>query len=279
MRDILIDEGKCILCNACLETCPAHIFFAEDSRVQVHHGEHCIGCGHCVSVCPADAIIHEGLDLAGFLPVREASGVSPESIYNFLRSRRSCRAYEPKEVSKQILEKLTEIGRFAPSAHNWQDFEFIVIQDKARIGKLSKIAATFYGNMVKTLEASKAPIPFYLKQMMYGFRLNHQFSLQGKDRIFRGAPVVILLHASAENASSQDNCHYALFHMVIMAHALGLGTCINRYFVAAAENVPEIPKELNMPEGHKIYGCVTLGFPKHKFHKLPPREPPKVKWI
>lgn len=278
-KDIFIDEGKCILCDACLETCPAHIFFTEDSRVQVHYEKHCIGCGHCVLVCPVDAVIHEGLDLAGFFPVRKILDVSPESIYNFLRSRRSCRAYEPKEVTKQILEKLIEIGRFAPSAHNRQDFEFIVIQDKAKIKKLSKIAATFYSNTVRRLEASEESIPSYLKEMMYGFRLNYEFSLQGKDRIFRGAPVVILLHASAENTSSQDNCHYALFHMVVMAHALGLGTCINRYFVAAAENVHKIPKELDIPEGHKIYGCITIGFPKHKFHKLPPRKPPKVKWI
>ena len=251
----------------------------KNSEVQVHYEEHCIACGHCVSVCPVDAVIHEGLDLTLFLPVQESSDVSPESIYYFLRSRRSCRAYKPKEVSKQILEKLIEIARFAPTAHNWQNLEFIVIQDKAKIGKLSNIAATFYGNIVKKLEASKEPIPSYIKEMMYGFHLNYEFSLQGKDRIFRGAPVVIMLHAPAENVSSQDNCHYALFHMVMMAHALGLGTCINCYFIAAAENTPEIPKELGIPAGHKIYGCVTLGFPKHKFHKLPSRKPPKVKWI
>jgi len=279
MKDISIDRKKCTLCEACLETCPAHIFFMEGSEIQVHHEDQCIACGHCVSVCPVDAVIYEGLDLTGFLPVREASDVPEEALYYFLRSRRSCRAYGPKKVPKEILEKLIEIGRFAPTAHNLQDSEFIVIQDKGKIEKLSKIAATFYGNTVKRLEASKKPIPSYLKGMMYGFRMNYEFSLQGKDRIFRGAPVVILLHSSAENPSSLDNCLYTLFHMVMMAHAMGLGTCINRYFVAAAENVPEIPKELDIPEGHKIYGCVTLGFPKHKFYKLPSRKPPKVKWI
>ncbi len=109
--------------------------------------------------------------------------------------------------------------------------------------------------------------------------MDYEFLLQGKDRIFRGAPVVILVHAPADIGASMDNCLYSVFHIVMMAETLGLGTCINRRFLVAVDRVPEIPRELGVPTGHKIFGCVTVGFPKYKFNRLPSRKPPKVKWL
>jgi len=277
MSDILIDRGKCILCEACVETCPVHIFFMTNSEVRVQHEERCMACGHCVSVCPVDAVIHNGLDLSGFLPAPEGTPFSPESLYSFLRSRRSCRVYETKEIPRQILEKLIDIARYAPTGLNRQNFEFIVVHDKAKVEKLSKMAATFFGNIVKELEASQEPNP--LKKMISEFRMDYEFFLLGKDRIFRGAPAVILVHAPADIGASIDNCLYSVFHMVMMAETLGLGTCINRRFLVAVDRVPEIPRELGVPAGHKILGCVTVGFPKYKFNRLPSRKPPKVKWL
>ncbi len=277
MSKISIDRGKCILCEACVETCPLHIFSREDSEVQVHHEDECIACGHCVAVCPVDAVIHKGVDLPGFLPALEGIPLSSETLYFFLRSRRSCRAYETKEVPRQLLEKLIDIGRYAPTGHNRQNFEFIVVQDKAEVERLSRMAARFFGEFAKQLEISPEPNP--LKKMIYEFRLDYEYSLQGKERIFRGAPVVILVHAPADISASIDNCLYAISHMVMMAETLGLGTCINRRFLVATERVPEISRELEIPTGNKILGCVTVGFPIHKFHKLPSRKPAKVKWI
>ncbi len=278
MSQIGIDREKCTLCHACVETCPFHIFFVEGSQVQTRREEECMLCGHCVSVCPTAAVTHGELDPAGFLPAPKASPLSPEALYSFLRSRRSCRVYADKEVSKPILETLIDIGRFAPTGHNRQNFEFVVIQDKGRVQKLSRGAAHFfYHDFIKQVEAS--PELNHLKRMIPEFRMDYEFSLQGKDRIFRGAPVVIVIHASAAIPASVDNCLYAVFHIVLMAEALGLGTCLNRRFILAAERSPDIAGELQLPPGHKIFGCVTVGFPRLRFHRMPPRKPPAVKWL
>ena len=277
MSDISIDRGKCILCEACVETCPVHIFFMTNSEVRVRHEGECMACGHCVSVCPVDAVIHNGLDLSGFLPAPEGKPFPPESLYSFLRSRRSCRVHEKREIPGQMLEKLIDIARYAPTGFNRQNFEFIVIQDKARVEKLSRMAASYFGNLLKEIEASQGTHPF--KKMIHEFRTDYQFLLEGKDRIFRGAPVVILVHAPEDIGASIDNSLYSIFHMALMAETLGLGTCINRRFLVAVERVPEISKDLGVPAGHKIFGCITVGFPKHKFNRLPSRKPPKVKWL
>lgn len=277
MSKIAADRGKCILCDACVEVCPLQIFFKESSKVQTHHEEECISCGHCVAVCPTDAVVHKGVDLSGFLPAPENLPFSPQTLYSFLRSRRSCRTYGTKEVPRELLEKLIDIGRYAPTGHNRQNFEFIVVQDKAAVERISRMAARFFGEFAKELEVSLDPNP--LKKMIYEFRLDYEYSLKGKERVFRGAPAVILVHAPANIGSSIDNCLYAISYMVMMAETLGLGTCINRRFLVATDRVPEISRELEIPAGNKIFGCVTVGFPKHKFHRLPSRKPAKVKWI
>lgn len=277
MSNISIDRRKCILCEACVETCPVHIFFMTNSEVRVRNEEECMVCGHCVSVCPVEAVIHKGLDLSGFLPAPEGTAFSPESLYSFLRSRRSCRVYETKEVPGEMLGKLIDIARYAPTGFNRQNFEFIVVQDKAKVEELSKMAATFFGILLKEVEASPETHPF--RKLIYEFRKDYEFLSQGKDRIFRGAPVVILVHAPADIGASIDNCLYSVFHMVMMAETLGLGTCINRRFLVAVDRVPEIARELGVPAGHKIFGCVTVGFPKHKYNKLPSRKPAKVRWL
>jgi nitroreductase len=46
-----------------------------------------------------------------------------------IQSRRSVRAYEPKPIPDEVLLKILEAGRLAPSASNRQPWHFIVVKD------------------------------------------------------------------------------------------------------------------------------------------------------
>jgi nitroreductase/NAD-dependent dihydropyrimidine dehydrogenase PreA subunit len=278
MSEISVNEARCILCEACVDTCPAHIFFMEDGAVGTRGREYCIGCGHCAAVCPEDAVIHSGLDLDGFEPA-PTTGIAPEALFPFLRSRRSCRSWLDKEVPNETLDRLIDIARYAPTGHNAQNVSFIVIRDRSALKRLSGLAAEFYGNLAAMVRKSPESFPPTVREMEHSFTVNYEFFKAGKDRIFRDAPVVCLVHAPAENPSSIDNCLYAAFHVVLAAHSMGLGSCINRYFVSAAEYVPAIGQELALPEGHRIYGCVSLGWPAHEYVKMPARNEPSVRFI
>jgi nitroreductase len=56
------------------------------------------------------------------------------SLYELILSRRSIRQFKPEPVSKEILEKLVNAARLAPSASNLQPLEFIVV-DKDELRK------------------------------------------------------------------------------------------------------------------------------------------------
>ena len=57
-----------------------------------------------------------------------------EAIFN----RRSIRKYEEKPVEKEKIEKLLRAAMQAPSAANQQPWEFIVVEDKTGLKKLSE---------------------------------------------------------------------------------------------------------------------------------------------
>jgi nitroreductase len=178
-----------------------------------------------------------------------------------------------------MLEHLVDIGRYAPTGTNIQDVEYIVIRHPDRVARLSRMAGIFYGRYLRKLEESKDPVPYHTARRLEAFRLYHQFALEGKDRVFRGGRAAILVHAPEANAVAADNCHYALSYIILMAHAMGLGTCLLRTFVMAAEQDIEIQREIALPQGHKLFGCASVGFPKYKFYRMPARKEARVEWI
>jgi nitroreductase/NAD-dependent dihydropyrimidine dehydrogenase PreA subunit len=278
MGKIEIDGRKCISCGECAAVCPS-IFIPEDGKIQIVDEDYCTLCGHCLAICPEDAIDHQDLDKREFADLPQDLDVPPEKIFTFLRSRRSCRVFAKKEVPKQDLEKLVDIARYAPTGHNSQNFEFLVIQSKERIQELAKRTAIFYGNLYKMFSAPGVDVPPWLRAHMRGFRLNWEYHQQGKDRIFRNAPALIIIHAPAENVSSAQNCHLAMAHIMLQAQAMGLGTCIIGYLITAAERDPSIIKALDIPQNNKIFTCCTVGYPKLTFRKWVQRKPPTVRWL
>ena len=278
MAKINVDPGKCISCGDCATACPA-IFHLGDEKVQVVDEEHCTLCGHCLALCPVEAISIQELEPKEFPALPADLKINPETLGTFLRSRRSCRVFADKEIPRQVLEKLIDMARYAPSGHNSQNFEFVVVQNRELVRTLAQRTATFFGNLYKMLSAPGVTLPPWLQTHMRGFRLNWEYYQEGKDRIFRNAPALIVIHALTENASAAQNCHLAMAHIMFQAHAMELGTCIIGYFITAAERDPSIVKELEIPKENKIFTCCTVGYPVLKFRKLVQRKPPSVRWI
>jgi nitroreductase/NAD-dependent dihydropyrimidine dehydrogenase PreA subunit len=278
MAKIQIDEDKCISCGDCVLACPS-LFVVDGDKIRVVDEEHCTLCGHCLALCPGKAISIEEMNPDEFPDLSPEPSVTPEYLATFLRSRRSCRVFAEKEVSRPVLEKLIDVARYAPTGHNSQNFQFIAIQDQKLIQDLASRTAVFYGNLYKMLRAPGVSLPSWAQAHMRGIRLNWEYYQAGKDRIFRNAPALIVIHALSENSSSAQNCHLAMAHIMLQAQAMGLGTCIIGYFITAAERDPSIVEELKIPKENKIFTCCTVGYPVLKFRRLVQRKPPAVRWL
>ncbi len=62
------------------------------------------------------------------------------NVLEAIQSRRSVRKWLPKPVPDDLLEKILEAGRWAPSAGNFQPWAFVVIQDPKTKERVQKVA-------------------------------------------------------------------------------------------------------------------------------------------
>ena len=68
-----------------------------------------------------------------------------------IRNRRSVREFTDQEIKQADIDKIIEAGICAPSAKNQQPWEFIVIDDKNILNKLSEKASLLYAKSKVTI--------------------------------------------------------------------------------------------------------------------------------
>lgn len=56
-----------------------------------------------------------------------------------IRSRRNVRRFDDREIPAPDLDRILEAGRLAPSAKNWQPWDFVVVTDREQLGRLSGV--------------------------------------------------------------------------------------------------------------------------------------------
>jgi len=58
------------------------------------------------------------------------------SIYETIISRRTIRKFDQKKIDPEILKKIVNAGRLAPSAANLQPLEYLIVDDEDLTKKL-----------------------------------------------------------------------------------------------------------------------------------------------
>jgi nitroreductase/NAD-dependent dihydropyrimidine dehydrogenase PreA subunit len=288
MSWVSIDYDKCTGCGTCIEGC-GRCFTMEDDRVTVYADtNNCVICGRCIAVCPADAITHTEMDMVNFHKIQNRDLISTDVFFEFLRQRRSHRAFTDKKIPEPEMKKLVDIVRYSPTGSNSQMVELLVIQDPDRIKKYSDLSVDF---MVKSGagakkhaeelraggKASQTEINQIEMMAFYGDMMAQSREM-GLDPVFYNAPAVMVFHAPDQGFSKKDDCVIASTSMGLLARTMGLEYTYIGIFDGAANGSPEIMKELNLPEGNKVYSVIIVGYPKMKFFSTVDRKPTTVRY-
>jgi nitroreductase/Pyruvate/2-oxoacid:ferredoxin oxidoreductase delta subunit len=283
----VVNRKDCLVgCERCVAICPSFVLEIVEAKSAVVRREWCIGCGHCGAVCPTGAILHEGSCFDLHPKKGEAPATSPEMLGLLLRERRSVRIYTRDPVPKEVLNKILDAGRYAPTGSNSQNVHYVVLTSPDQIAALQKRTIRFYdkifsrvrgrfGTLLISLVAGRKTAE-YVRESLPKIEYANEQIKQGKDRLFYHAPVVMLAHAESWDTCSSFNCSVALYNCSLMAHTLGLGCCFNGFLVNAVNHAPKIKRWLGIPADHKCYSAMTIGFPDVKYLRLVHRDPPKV---
>ena len=268
-----VDDARCNRCGMCVLECPARIIEmrgAEALPSWVETGEElCINCGHCVTVCPLRAVNLETMKTEDCAPIKKELLPTAEQVEHFLKSRRSIRAYKEKPVPREVLAKLIDIARYAPSGTNSQPVQWLVVEDTKEVNRLSGLVVDWLRSTIK--EAPEQAALFQLNLWVDAWE-------RGEDRIMRGAPHAILAHAPRDSASAQQDGLIALTYLELAAYSLGLGACWAGFLHFAATSYPPLLQALQLPEGHQCLGAMMIGYPKQRLSRIPLRNEPKIVW-
>ena len=59
--------------------------------------------------------------------------------WDALRARRNVRQFTDQPVPDEVLDRILDAGRRAPSAGNWQPWDFVLVTDRAQLVELAKV--------------------------------------------------------------------------------------------------------------------------------------------
>jgi nitroreductase len=59
--------------------------------------------------------------------------------WDAVRARRNVRTYTDQPIPDEVLDRILEAGRRAPSSRNWQPWDFVVVTDREQLRRLSKV--------------------------------------------------------------------------------------------------------------------------------------------
>jgi len=151
-----------------------------------------------------------------------------------VKTRQSVRQYQQRTVSRDLLDKLIEAVRLAPSASNAQPWKLIVVDDPELRTRVAQ--ATFSAALSFNRFALEAPVIAVLVMEKPDFIT--QVGAMLKKRPF-----------------SLIDIGVATAYFCLQATELGLGTCILGWF-----DEKRIKRLLRIPAGRRIGLLVTLGY-------------------
>ena len=160
-----------------------------------------------------------------------------EDILEVIKSRRTIKEFLPKFVDWDLISKIVDAGRHAPSCGNIQNWKFIVVIDPYLKKQIAEAALQQYEIINAAVHIIVVADPERAERY-YGLRGERLYTVQ--------------------------NCAAAVQNMLLEAHSLGLGT---RWIGAFEEEM--VKRLLHIPENIRPQAIVAVGYPR----EIPPKPP------
>ncbi len=297
MYEVTIDSERCKKDGLCAMICPVAVI-QQDEKVTVpkiskEHMERCIACGQCMAICRHGAISHSEFPATTIRAIPFEQMPTAEQVLTLLKTRRSIRAFRDKPLAKDTIDTIIEGARFAPSGHNSQSTEFLVVQDRAVLNKVSATVIEylkfeikrFSNPLFRTMALRLTGIRPKVAWTKYpDFKRKVQMFESGADPILNGAPVLLAFHARRTVGFGDVNAQLALQNASLVAHALGIGHFYTGWVLAPCRAPMartwnrRIPNLLGIPPDNNLYGALALGYPIPRFKNMIERKPPQIRW-
>lgn len=190
---------------------------------------------------------------------------APVTVIDAIYQRRSVRSYRDIPVHRESILKLLEAAVRAPTAIHQECWTFVVVQDPDRLRRVSERARKLF-----------------LEEVYRGHldRGGHALEVFEKPdfNIFYNAGTLIVICAPSTGLFMEADCWLAAENLMLMAHAMGLGTCV----IGSATiglNTPDIKSELGIPDDYFVVAPIIVGVPGDTGQVTERRAPRILSWL
>ena len=204
-----------------------------------------------------------------------------QDILKIIQSRRSARTpYDPaRPIGKEDLRQILEAGRWAPTAHNMQNFEIIVVDDQKVLEEIGAIKSTISETFIRENYQQLSFSEEELQRKKVGL-LGTMFPLSWRtpgmkplpedgvrSRSFPVCPtLLVVLYDPRRRAPASDGDFLGIISLGCMMENLWLeanSLDIDFHIVSSLGSGPvekEVKRILAVPENLKIAFTVRLGY-------------------
>lgn len=187
-------------------------------------------------------------------------------FFDLVKNRRSVRKYKDQHVNKEDILKILDAANWAPSAMNWQPWEFIVVS-----GELIKSMGDSFKAVVEKIMHESEETAFDEKFVDFAAR-------------YGGAPVVIVVLTRASEKpnvrkANLESTSAAMENLVLAATNLGLGTC---WMTGPLHDENNLRRILSISPDKEIVAVTPLGYPDEVPEPRPRLDAElkqKVRWL
>ncbi len=278
------NADTCNKCLLCVRDCNSGVWRVINGIPTPVDEDLCNRCSHCIAICPRGAIRHEGLD-GGQAARLNRKNIRPEAYRDIILGRRSIRHYRDREVPREVMEKVIDLARYAPTASNDQNVGYIIITNRKVLSEISKkifgIANRFFelfdsglGKMIKNSTGLKNHR--YIRLLEY---IRQEYAVSKRDYILYSAPALLLLYTPKKANFGCDNCNIAAATIINYAHSLGLGTCFIGFVTLALRFSKKMRALAGVPKGVRVHASLVMGYPALGFTNTVSRRKADVTWL
>ena len=202
-------------------------------------------------------------------------------ILNVIQQRKSSRGpFDPQRpVARHDLEQILEAARWAPTAHNMQNFEIVVVDDPALIGSLGRLKSPLSMEFIRENHAQLSFSEAELEQRKVGLLAsrfpaawtNPQATAEELAATVRPLPtaptMLFMVHDPARRAPASEgdflgaiSLGCATENMWLMAEALGIAFHVASSYADDAVQA-SVRRLLGVPDPLRLVYAIRLGYP------------------
>jgi len=195
------------------------------------------------------------------------------TLHDIMRTNGTCRYYKTDPVDDEVLARVLDAARWAPTGGNRQPLRFIAVRDADKKRQLKDLYLPAWNRFVEAISAGEKHYDALPKLLVDANHFaNHLEQI----------PIMLVVCARLEDVQPTDaeldrlsivggaSIYPAVQNVLLAARAEGLGSALTTLLCAVE---PDVKSLLEIPDDISTAAMVTIGWPARPFPRKLSRRP------